>query len=80
MKHGYPEHILAGAIRRIRVEHPGVKIGSYPGKEMCVRFQGSTDDVDRCVEAFKEVLEEIDAHPASVDLREIWKRQVAEWT
>lgn len=78
--HGYPEHLLVGALGRIRTEHPAVAAGSYPGDQMVIRFQGPPDEVRASAEELRAYLAQLDSHPAAPKLRETWKRQVATWS
>jgi molybdenum cofactor synthesis domain-containing protein len=80
IEHGYPENVLAGALRRIRTRHPEVTIGSYPGDVMLIRLQGPVDAVEAGAEELRSFLADLDRHPASEDVKSTWKRQVASWS
>ncbi len=79
VEHGYPEHVLAGALHRIQQGHPTVSMGSYPGDVMVVRVQGPPDEVAVCAAKVRAVVAEVDDHPAAEGLRDTWKIQAASW-
>ena len=79
VEHGYPEHVLAGALHRLQLAHPTVSMGSYPGDVMLVRVQGPPDEVRACATEVRAVVAAVDAHPAAEGLRDTWKMQAASW-
>ncbi|OHV06945.1 molybdopterin-binding protein [Mycobacterium talmoniae] len=77
--HEYPETVLIGHLGRIRSRHSEVKVGSYPGKPMLVRFVGEPEDVARAAAELRSVLADIATDPATAIVRDAWQRSPA-WT
>lgn len=79
VSHEYPETLLVGHLARIRARHPKVKVGSYPGKPMLVRFTGEPDDISGAAAELTAALAEMAVDPATAKLRAAWLRSPA-WT
>lgn len=75
--HEYPETLLVGHLGRIRARHPEVKVGSYPGKPMLVRFVGEHKDVASAAAELRSVLAGMATDPAIALVREAWQRSPA---
>jgi nicotinamide-nucleotide amidase len=78
--HQYPETLLVGHLARIRSRYPGVKVGSYPGDPMLVRFVGDRDDVLDAGEALRTALAEMGENPAIVAVRQAWQKSPSWYT
>jgi nicotinamide-nucleotide amidase len=70
--HEYPETLLVGHLARIRARHPEVKVGSYPGRPMIVRFVGARREVAGAAADLRSVLADIAANPATAAVRDAW--------
>lgn len=77
--HWYPETLLVGHLGRIRARHPEVKVGSYPGKPMLVRFVGEQEDVASAAGELRSALADMATDAAATRVREAWRRSPA-WT
>jgi molybdopterin-biosynthesis enzyme MoeA-like protein len=77
--HEYPETLLVGELRRVHLRHPEVKLGSYPGEPMTIRFSGTIGDVTAASAELTAFLAELDRHPGAAALRRAWRRQTP-WT
>lgn len=75
--HGFPETLLVGHLARIRSRYPEVKVGSYPGDPMLVRFVGDQGDVAGAADSLRSVLAEMDKDPATTTVREAWQSSPA---
>lgn len=79
VEHDYPETLLVASMRRIRDRHPAVRMGSYPGQPMIVRFLGARDEVDAAAAALREALDGLDSDPSARAVRDAWQQSPA-WT
>ncbi|CAN5213444.1 nicotinamide mononucleotide deamidase-related protein [soil metagenome] len=72
MTHPYPESTLNPLFDRLVSDFPDVHLGSYPGMPCIVRLKGVRERVEQAAETVQYYLQEIEADPGSVRLREAW--------
>jgi len=59
--HSLPESLLNETFVAMQVRHPGVKLGSYPGKPMIVRLTGSEGEVEAAATLVRDALAGLEA-------------------
>lgn len=73
LEHGLPESALNPAFVRLGVEHPDVKLGSYPGRPMLVRLTGlDATDVEAAAALVREAIDALDGSESAARLRSAW--------
>lgn len=77
LPHHYPESVLNPAFAVLGVEHPDVKLGSYPGDPMLVRLQGEPEAVAAAAAVVQEHLDVLDASEAGQKLQAAWTARLA---
>lgn len=80
LRHTYPETLLVGALSRLGRRYPDLRIGSYPGETMVVRFQGEASQCEAAAAELRGVLDDLDAHPSAGEITEAWTHQAASWS
>lgn len=73
LRHPYPESILTPVLEELVADHPGVHVGSYPGRECLVRLHGPQDRVEAAAAVVRAELERLADDPAADRLREAWQ-------
>ncbi|HUH07916.1 MAG TPA: molybdopterin-binding protein [Egibacteraceae bacterium] len=73
LSHGYPESMLNPVFERVLEEFPGVRLGSYPGRECTVRLKGERADVEAAMAVVRGYLDELDSNPAAARLQAAWQ-------
>ena len=72
--HAYPESFIASALQALAGSHPGVTVGSYPGRECIVRLHGAREEVEAAAAIVRAQLDRLDAEPGSDEVRARWRR------
>jgi molybdenum cofactor synthesis domain-containing protein len=75
IEHGLPESALNLTFAELLRQHPGVKLGSYPGDPMLVRLTGYEEDVAAAERLVRGRIEDLEASPAGARLRAAWARR-----
>ena len=77
VSHEYPETLLVGQLAHIRSRYPQVKVGSYPGDPMLIRFVGDQDDVAHAAETLRTALANMAEDPTVAAVRQAWQNSPA---
>jgi len=57
-----------------------LKMGSYPGDPMLVRFRGAPKEVAAAAAEFRAYLEVLDSQPSAARVRAAWSTARTTWT
>lgn len=79
VQHDYPETLVVGELGRIDGRLT-LKMGSYPGDPMLVRFRGAPKEVAAAAAEFRAYLEVLDSQPSAARVRAAWSTARTTWT
>ncbi|KXF55772.1 hypothetical protein AXA44_36680 [Rhodococcus sp. SC4] len=79
VEHQFPETVLVGELGKIGAHYPTVKMGSYPGKPMIVRFRGPKGETEAAAADLRRELDRLAGHPAADAIRAGWQSQGTSW-
>lgn len=77
--HGYPESALNLVFAELIRDHPGVKLGSYPGDPMLIRLSGAAADVEAAAGLVRRRIAELTATPGGQRLLTAWEDRKRRW-
>jgi molybdenum cofactor synthesis domain-containing protein len=72
IEHRFPESALNLVFERVLIDHPDVKLGSYPGRRMLVRLTGPAEAVGTAATVVREAIATLEATPAGARLAAAW--------
>jgi molybdenum cofactor synthesis domain-containing protein len=72
IEHGFPESALNPCFAALERDHPGVKLGSYPGDPMLVRLTGPADEVAAAEQLVRDYVDDLGATPGGARLTAAW--------
>lgn len=65
LTHAFPESLLNETFVTMQTRHPGVRLGSYPGRPMIVRLSGPTEEVEAAATLVRAALDDLGATAAA---------------